>query len=804
MITLIVTDAGGHKVARRIENREQLVSCCNSEENQRNWDLYHQTHEDVYKHRLVQVNYNALLADGEPLKGCQTVSNTFFHDIDCRSQQECQAIIGQLLARQQELQLLEVSVSASDGVHVVARRQPGRTILECQVSLSMALHTEMDTQNKECNRVVFHGPINDATTPLLSDALFDEQLSHEEAHAEYLRLKERERNGQEQVPPGAKKANKHYRPWEDTGEAAPAPSPLVPSAPAPSAAAPSALVPSAAVPSASPEAPVPPTAGQRHILASCMAEKGLKDSDLTQEGGRHTTVKIIGMAVSTLVPQAAFQGWLEEKMGSYSHNADITTLVNDIYSKYSDTNRPLNLVQQRWFAQSQRMDDKVSVAAAAEAVSAVYGDTASLSDIYTNPYPPMLPQQLPGCVKAVTSRTPLDQKATVAQAMFPPLCTYPRNLSFLYIDNQYRELRSNCLVAAPTGTGKDTCLKQPLKHLLAPMKARDAENRERLKQFNEEYNSKASTKAKPQRPSDLVIQCVSSNLTAARLAQLMDDAQGAFIYTHLVEFEQWYGVEGKAGSNCTFLNLKLADDEDNPFGQERAGQQSVNYQGPLCLNWNASVTIGRLLQMFRHILIDGPVSRVCMATTPYQPLGAPIPVYGRYDERYDAALKPYIERLMAATGERDCRQARKLMERLKEECDQYISKTQDEVYDNLTHRALVHAFRKACCLYAANGMKWEHAIEGFCRWSLHYDLWLKMRFFGDLIRQADSQPQTSKRGPRNLLQLLPDVFTRQDAAKVRRQVGKGDEGTGNMLSQWLHRGYILQMTDDSFKKAPAE
>ncbi len=786
MVNYVYVDETGRKVARPIRNREEYMAVRNTAENQRNFEKA-RAGDDNAKRRLAQFNYNDQLPDGV-LAGCHTAASTFAIDIDCGDREECLKLAQQILDMKDRLRLLELSVSARWGLHGVCLRQLGKTILENQTDFAMLTHTEMDTNAHDQQRVMFTGPADEDTLLYLDDRIFEEPMTAEEGAQEYARLKERERKGLEQVPPGAKKANKHYRPWEDTSEAATV---------APTA----TVVPAATVPSASPEEPVPPTAGQRHILTSCMAEKGLKDSDLTQEGGRHTTVKIIGMEVSTLVPQGAFRGWLEEKMGSHSHDANITQLVSDIYNKYRDPSRPLNHTQQRWFAESQRMADKVSVASTAEGVSAVYGDTASLSDIYSNPYPPMLPQQLPGCVKAVTSRTPLDQKATVAQAMFPPLCTYPRNLSFLYIDNQYRELRCNCLVAAPTGTCKDSCLKQPLKHLLAPMKARDAENRERLKQFNEEYNSKAANKAKPQRPSDLVIQCVSSNLTAARLAQLMDDAQGAFIYTHLVEFEQWYGVEGKSGSSCTFLNLKLADDEDNPYGQERAGQQSVNYQGPLCLNWNASVTIGRLLQMFRNVLIDGPVSRVCMATTAYQPLGAPIPVYGRYDERYDAALKLYIERLMAATGERDCRQARKLMERLKEECDQYISKTQDEVYDNLTHRALVHAFRKACCLYAANGMKWEHTIEGFCRWSLHYDLWLKMHLFGDLIRHADSQTPTSKHGPRNLLELLPDVFTRQEASKVRQQVGKCAEGTGNMLSQWLHRGYILQMTDDSYKKA---
>ena len=545
----------------------------------------------------------------------------------------------------------------------------------------------------------------------------------------------------------------------------------------------------------------------RFIMRECLKEAGLQQSDFTDEGGRHNAVKsALSVGATQLMTIGEVYGVLQELMPEHWQDKNIRQLVTDFYAKYHEDSQKLTQFQRRVFSQSMRLGSVSANTAESkdEKPAEVYGDTAPLSVIYGSKRPPLMPECLPRFVKAVTSKTPNTMKPTVAQGMFPPVSVYPRKLSFEYIDGQYRELRCNCLTIAGTGSGKDTCLKQPIKHLIAPMAARDAVNRQRLKEFNEQYNSTANSKQKPQRPDDLCIQYVSANLTAARLAQLMDDSQGAFLYAHLHEFEQWYGVEGKTGNNCTFQNLKLADDEDNPFGQERAGAQSVNYMGSLGLNWNASTTPSRAQQMFRSVLIDGPISRVCLATTPDVGLGAPIPVYGRYDQKYDDALRPYIDNLMTATGEQTCKQACRLIERLKAECDQFTQQTQDEVFDNLNHRALVHAFRKACLLYAANGFKWEKAIESFCRWSLHYDLWLKLHFFGDLIRKADSQTQTSRRGPRNLLELLPDTFTRQDAISVRQQAGKNSEGTGNMLSQWVHRGYILQMTDDSYKKASSE
>lgn len=443
----------------------------------------------------------------------------------------------------------------------------------------------------------------------------------------------------------------------------------------------------------------------RLIVREIMKKEGVTIADLTEVGGRHNAVKMLLAHATQLLKEAEFLGVLSELMPNNWQDQNIRQLVKDFYAKYYDESARLTEFQKEVFRKSRKVETGQDSPEKNEAATAqVYGDTASLAEIYAASRPPLLPAKLPCLVKVVTSQTPIELKPTVSQGMFPPLGVYPRKLSFLYIDNQYRELRMNCLTVGGTGSGKDTSLKQPLKHITTPMAERDSINRQRLKAYNEEYNANKASKDKPKRPADLIIQKVGSDLTPARLAQLMDDSQGALLYTQMNEFEQWYGVEGLRGQVCTFKNLKLADDEDNPFGQERAGVQSVNYTGPLGLNWNASTTPSKVQNMFRYVMIDGPVSRVCLGTTPDVGLAAPMPKYGRYDEHYDKALLPFIENLQAATGEIECRPAIRLAERLKAECDQYTLVTQDEVFDNLSHRALVHAFRKACLLYAANGM----------------------------------------------------------------------------------------------------
>ena len=555
---------------------------------------------------------------------------------------------------------------------------------------------------------------------------------------------------------------------------------------------------------AKPSDVIPADKRTRLIVQEIMKKEGVTIADLTEEGCRHNAVKMLLAHATQLLKEAEFLGVLSELMPRNWQDQNIRQLVRDFYAKYYDESTKLTEFQKEVFRKSRKLDMGKDTSDKDEAAVQVYGDTASLAEIYASSRPPLMPTKLPALVRNVTSQTPIELKPTVSQGMFPPLGVYPRQLSFLYIDNQYRELRMNCLTIGGTGTGKDTSLKQPLKHITAPMAERDAINRQRLKEYNEEYNATKASKDKPKRPADLIIQKVGSDLTPARLAQLMDDSQGSLLYTQMNEFEQWYGVEGLRGQVCTFKNLKLADDEDNPFGQERAGVQSVNYTGPLGLNWNASTTPSKVQAMFRYVMIDGPVSRVCLGTTPDVGLAAPMPRYGRYDEKYDKALRPFIDNLQAATGEIECRPAIRLAEKLKAECDQYTLVTQDEVFDNLSHRALVHAFRKACLLYAANGMKWEKAIEGFCRWSLHYDLWLKLHFFGDMIRKAGEQMQTSKRGPRNLLEQIPTdsegTFSQSDAIAVRLKNNKDEAGTGNMLSQWKTRGYIEALPDGRYRK----
>ena len=543
-----------------------------------------------------------------------------------------------------------------------------------------------------------------------------------------------------------------------------------------------------------------------------MDEEGVTVDDLNVEGDRHNSVKMVLSTAVQLLKQGEFLGALSELMPNNWQDDNIQRLVADFYTKYYDPSQKLTLAQKRIFRESRKKREEVkgdesatSSESAQDSLETSDGNQSPLSKLFAAPKPPEMPKMLPRLVKVVTSQTPDIYKPTVAQAMFPPLATYPRQLRFKYIDNQDRELRINCLIVAETGSGKDSCTRQPLNHILAPMKERDAVNRERLKKFNEEYNSKASNKEKPKRPDDLIIQTVKSDITRAALIQRMDEAQGAPLYVKMSEIEQWDKVEGASGRSNQFTNLKMNDDEDNDFGADRAGTQSVTASVSLHLNWNANTVITKAQDYFRFVPNDGPLSRLVLATVHEAEIGADIPVFGNYDEKYDQALQPYLDNLSAATGSIDCPQAKRLARKLKAECSEFARLSQDRVFDNLSHRALVHAFRKACLLYAANGMKWEKSIESFCRWSLFYDLYLKMKLWGDIIRHADDNVPTSKRGPRNLLEDIKTdengVFTYRDAVNARLKNSMNEDGTKNMLYQWKSRGYILQLTADSFKKA---
>ena len=245
----------------------------------------------------------------------------------------------------------------------------------------------------------------------------------------------------------------------------------------------------------------------------------------------------------------------------------------------------------------------------------------------------------------------------------------------------------------------------------------------------------------------------------------------------------------------------LAFDPNNRYGQTRIGTQSVTERVCIRFNWNATTTIQKGQKYFARVLTDGPLSRINFCTIPEREIGSEIPVYGDYDEKFDEELKPYIERLCGARGEIDCPQAFKLAKKLNEECAEFSRLSQSRTYENFTFRANVIAYLKACVLFVANDYKWDKTCEDFIRWSLNYDLWCKMQFFGDAIEQANNMAErTGTRGPRNLLELLPDTFTIEDAKRVRRMQGLDIKHTAKMIRNWVYRNYVTQNSELSFQK----
>ena len=789
------------KLALPVKDRQELLVLRNSKTN---LDLLEKARngDSEAKGKLLQLAYNIGHVDGL-IAGCKSLGSFFFHDVDCYDKEQSEAIKQLILSKKDEIGLMMLERSAGGGWHLVCKRELGKTILENQVRVASVLKLEMDTNTKDLTRVCFSTSGSEEDLPYLDDALFEEPLSREECEKEYQVAKERERKKLEEVPKGARKANKHYRPWEDEGHQVSegrtqGTGTLVTSEISQTFQSPCATD--------QPQGVTEVTERTRYIFRACMKEEDVTEADLLNEGGRHNSVKVVLSHCNQLLTEGETLGVLKDLMPEHWNDENIRQLVTAYYTDYYNKNQRLSQFQKRVFKESKRMDDgrwkmddgrwKMD--------DGSQQPTSALSKLFASKQPPEIPETLPKLVKTVLQNTPQEYKATVAQAMFPPLATYPQKLSFVYISNQVRELRINCLVVAPTGSGKDSCTKQPLTHLIADMKARDRVNRQRLKQFNDEYNSKAGNKQKPQRPEGLIIQNIKADITKAALVQRMDEADSAPLYVRLNELEQWDQIEAKSGRANQFTTMKLCDDEGNDYGSDRASVQSVMGDGCLHLNWNANTTISKAIRYFRFVLTDGPISRLTLATIPVDEdeYGADIAVFGRYDQAYDDALKPYIDNLKAATGEIDCQEARRMARRLKNECAEFARLSQDHVFDNLTHRALVAAFRKGCLLYAANGMKWEKAIESFCRWSLFYDLYLKMTIWGDQIRHADDDIPVSKRGPQSLLDLLPDEFTLDDAAQVRQKVGLNTSKTRHMISVWIGRHHVSQISDLSFKKAP--
>ena len=409
------------------------------------------------------------------------------------------------------------------------------------------------------------------------------------------------------------------------------------------------------------------------------------------------------------------------------------------------------------------------------------------SDIDT---PPEMPARLPPLIKLLVSKTPKIYQPAVAHAVFPALGAHLWRTYFRYVDNVEHEATLMNVLMAGTGAGKN-CISEPINHIIKDIRIRDKENLQREKEWKKEMMTKGANKDKRQRPEGLIIQEIDPDTTNAAFVQRLADTEERFLYTKMNEIDQFDALKTSAKSKAHFQIMCLAFDPGNVYGQTRVGTGSVSERVCIRFNWNASTTIRKGQSYFQSVLTDGPISRINFCTIPERPIGAEMPIYGTYDANFEEELRPYIDRLNKARGRIECKQARALSRKLIEECADFARLSESRVYENLSFRANVIAFLKACVLYVAHGERWDKTMEEFVRWSLKYDLWCKMRFFGDAIEQQEyGVQQTARRGPLNLLDLLPDTFTREEAGRLRERMGIRRGTLKLMLGNWKHRGYI--------------
>ena len=523
---------------------------------------------------------------------------------------------------------------------------------------------------------------------------------------------------------------------------------------------------------------------------------GLEGMAIDTVGSRHSSLlAIMSAGASRVMSEEELMKVVRTKMPSYYQEDDCHQLIHDFYAKYADSSKPMSRDVIRVNALAEQKANEVKSEERRVKNSNADGNyTVQSSNLQVQssdedyPDPPAMPEKLPKLVELLISRTPEVYKPAVAHAIFPPLATHLWQTSFRYIDNVVHEATISTCLLAGTGAGKSS-VDKPIRYIMEDIRKRDAENLKREKEWKEEVTRKGANKDKRKRPDNLVIQEIDADMTSPAFVMRTAEAQGRFLYTSLNELDQFDALRGSG--NQQFRIMCLAFDPFNLFGQQRVGVQSVTERVTIRFNWNASTTIQKGQRYFSKVLTDGPISRINFCTIPEREIGDEMPVYGDYDDAYREALKPYIENLNNARGLIDCPEAFQLALKLKDENAEFSRLSQDRVYENLSFRANVIAYLKACVLYVANGCKWEPEIDEFIRWSERYDLYCKMRFFGDAIKRAnDTGEKSSKRGPSNMLMQLPDEFTYQQVIDLRVARGMDKKGTSRMLGNWKERHYI--------------
>ena len=777
-----ITYKNNRKYATPVNNREEFLALRNSKDNLENLAKARAGDSEA-KGRLVQFAYNLGHVEGA-LAGCKSIGSYFFHDIDCYDQAESEAMAKQILEKKDEIGLKMLERSVSGGWHLVCKREPGITILEAQVRVACALKIEQDTNTKDLQRVVYSTSGSPEDLIFLDNELFTEPMSAEEGEAEYARLKERERKGEEQVPPSAKKARKHYKPWEEDDLLGTDYRGFINKDTAVMSAESSVSQKESRVDPCQKEFPdnyhgIPFTA----ILKKYWElNNGGFEPNI---GDRDTLTYQLACDLRHICARNA--EWLDQVIPCY-----------DGFPIEEKRQKIANALKSSYEGMPGRLKDVLD---ALEGRKTKSPDEQSEQSALPEQMPEMpAEKKLPKLIRLLTRNTPVQYKAAVAHAVFPPLGTHLKEVSFEYTDYvQHEATLMNCLMAH-TGAGKG-CIDEPIRHIMADIKRRDEENTRREAEWKKDCQKKGANKDKQVRPEGLVIQEIDPDMTKPALVTRMDEAEGHFVYVKLNEIDLFEQLKGQTGKQH-FQLMCLAFDPGAEFGQTRIGTQSVTARPKCRFNWNACTTIQKGRKFFSRVLTDGPISRINFCTIPEMEIGAEQPIYGKYDSAFDEELKPYIDNLVAARGQIDCPQAFKLAKKLQEECAEFARLSQNETYWNLSHRAIVIAWLKACVLYVANGCQWEKQIEDFVRWSLQYDLWCKMQFFGADIEAANrGEERVGARGPRNLLELLPDKFTNEDAKRVRKQQGMDVAKTGNMVSTWKKRHYVVQMADGSFVKS---
>ena len=522
---------------------------------------------------------------------------------------------------------------------------------------------------------------------------------------------------------------------------------------------------------------------------------GLGGMEIDTVGSRHSSLlAIMSAGASRVMEEEELMKVVRVKMPSYYQENDCHQLIHDFYAKYADNTKPMSrevmrvnaLAEQKASQQVNSLQLKVNRADGNHTVQSSNLKVQSTGEDY--PDPPEMPKKLPKLVELLISRTPELYKPAVAHAIFPPLATHLWKTRFRYIDNVEHEARLMTLLLAGTGAGKSS-VNRPIDFIMEDIRLRDAENLKREKAWKDEMLRKGANKDKRKRPENLIIQEIDADMTNPAFVMRTAEAQEHFLYTSLNELDQFDALKGSGSQQ--FRIMCLAADPGNKYGQTRVGTMSVTERVTIRFNWNASTTIQKGQRYFSKVLTDGPISRINFCTIPEREIGEDMPVYGTYDESYREALRPYIENLNKVTGLIECKEAFQLALKLKDENAEFARLSQDRTFENLSFRANVIAYLKACVLYVANGCKWEPEIDEFIRWSEQYDLYCKMRFFGDMIAKENFTAQkSSKRGPQNLLQILPDSFTAAQLLAIRLEHGLDAKGTDMMIRQWLHRNYI--------------